>query len=262
MWPASSGAFIVGGGVSVNAESFFDGSTRSLWGVSAGTATADDQIYRESLCMRLTAGAATFSMRQTSGLMIYLPLTILTLGARFRYAEWQRVYRISHTFARNAFNAGTDSGVAFALYDGAAAGNYPSAVGAGAGFGIQGDGAGGWQWFSKPTVAGGFTDVTPLVWPSALTEWVRVDWELLVATPTTPAVVNLYLDSTLVVTRSWGPGTVLPDYAAIANANQWRYGMRAGSPNGLNLFLGSMIALSGRFTARDVELLNAENGSL
>ena len=258
IWPkiGQTPAFAVGSAFESNGSVRGIGTNKQVFTDTAGTATQNMSFYRESLCGRFTAGASTFSERRTGAFRIHLPLTVLTLSPGFRYAEWNRVVRVSHALARNAFNADTGSGVAFCSVTGGGVTGYPASAATNCGWGIQGDGAGGWQWFCKTTVAGGFVDQTPLAWPSALTEWVMVDWELRCATPTAPASVRLFLDGVLFITRSWGPGTLLPDYTAVLNSGQWAYGVRANGPNGLEIYFGSAAFRYGRFTVDDVELLS------
>ena len=80
-------------------------------------------------------------------------------------------------------------------------------------YGIRPDGVGGFNWFSA--IGGIQQDAVAITWPEAdLGDWVCIRVEHFNArSPAIPAFVRFWINDVNIVTRSWGGGSVLPDYS-------------------------------------------------
>lgn len=83
------------------------------------------------------------------------------------------------------------------------------------GFGVTGDGAGGWQYFSKPQTGVSPIFTAPIAWPVPVTEWAVVELRVEGATSTRAARFRIVVNGVIVITRLWDGGE-LPLYSAIA----------------------------------------------
>lgn len=228
-WPIEAATAATGAAFNANAQGKYGTNTAfALWGALGGAATNNMIAYHNLYGAQWTCGGAAVSGRTAYGAPLYVPLTKNALAATFVYPPHCRVFRIQVCFATIAVvNYTTASGIAIVPCAGVA----PSFVSAGnAGFGIVGDGAGGWKFVAS--VGAGFTDVTALVWPSAVTEWVVVDFEFLAATGASDAIFNLYLNGLRVALPAavshWGAGSHLPDYTVTLNSAGLALGIAAG----------------------------------
>ena len=204
------------------------GQVFTLWSAAAGGGTNNMLITHNLYGAQFACGGAATSGRTAYGAPWYLPLTKNTMAATALFPQHFRVFRIQVCFTViTPVNFTTASGLAIMPMAGVA----PAFVSAGnPGFGIVGDGAGGWEFVAS--VGAGLTNVTPLTWPSAVTEWVVVDFEFLSATGLSDAVFNLYLNGVQVALPAscskWGAGTHLPDYSITPNSAGLCLGIAAG----------------------------------
>lgn len=250
------------GANSANGIMRYGGAAVSLFTTTIGVGTQTIAQYQGQVGMDLQAGAG----RTATGMNFQPALLKSNYGAASKWVatEMYRVVRIQALFAMRT-TAGTDSGLAFVMApDNASAPTYPSAAGNGAGWGIQGDGVGGMQFFAKTTIAGGFVDVTALTWPDLLTNVVVVDLEIQSATYAADATFRMWLNGVKVTnlpatSNSWATGTSLPNYGA-TTFNAICFAANVGTVG--RFFVGSTRFLSGRFTADGIELLNALQGSV
>lgn len=248
------------GAFTASGMSKFGGAAITVWGGAQGAA-GTMTLYREHIGALLPAGG-----KNVDGIRCYMPLdNALITAPGYALVEAQRVFRAQVMLAFTTANPTNATGICMLMGD-AAGGNpaYPSAAGIQAGFGIQGDGAGGLRWFSKATIAGGFADIVAINMGGVpLTEVSVFDFELRGATRSSPATVRLIINgavSQAAITRAWGAGTVLPTYALATPMNHMRIAVNSGA--GETIFLGPTHVMAGRFTAENVELLNGVNGSL
>jgi hypothetical protein len=83
-------------------------------------------------------------------------------------------------------------------------------------YGIRGDGAGGFEYFSA--IGGVQQEAVAITWPETdLRNWVKVGVEHFAANGSRAAKVNFYLNESLVIARNWESGTNLPDFADAAS---------------------------------------------
>lgn len=226
-WPLVSTTAAVAAVFEVNGNPRYGIATAyGVWGAVFGTGPATNNmlIHKGAYAGQFTCdGAGNYSGRAMNGFSVQLNLD-KPVGAppRMTFPEQTRCYGLTFLMAvRTLRNYSAKTGVVMQL----AAGAVPGWIDAGnAGFGIVGDGAGGWQFVSKKAAgAGVYDEQVPIVWPLARTEWARVDYVLLGATSTGAAAFQLWVDNLLILERSWAAGTLLPDYtAASAPANAAR----------------------------------------
>jgi len=228
-WPVEVATAVQGAAFNVNAQNKYGTNTAfGLWSAASGASVNNMITYHNLYGAQWTCGAAAVSGRTAYGAPLFLPLTKNAMAATMLFPPSARVFRIQVCFATiTAVNFTTASGIAIMPCAGVA----PTFVAAGnAGFGIVGDGAGGWQFVAS--VGAGLTDATPLVWPSGRWEWVVVDFEFLAATGASDAIFNLYLNGLQVALPAavshWGAGSHLPDYTVTANAAGLCLGIAAG----------------------------------
>jgi hypothetical protein len=232
------------------------GAAISCWAGSAGAAGVMNQRQEH------VGGLLTGGSRQVDTIRAMPALTkSLITSPTLTQPEWLRVWRAQVYFSFVSANPTSATGLCVLMgNNNGLLPTYPSAIGNGAGFGVQGDGAGGIQWFSKPTIAGGFVDVTPLVINAPITEVNVFDFEIRGATLAADASVRLLINGVQVISRSWGVGTVLPTYALASTMNHMRIAANGGGVE--SVFVGPTHVMAGRFTSENLELLNAMNGSL
>jgi hypothetical protein len=90
----------------------------------------------------------------------------------------------------------------------------------GAQYGIRGDGAGGFEFFSA--IGGVLQESVALVWPEAdLRAWVKLGVQHKVANGNRAATFELLLNDAVAISRTWEAGTTLPDFSdAVAGTGQ------------------------------------------
>lgn len=62
-----------------------------------------------------------------------------------------------------------------------------------------------------------YAEDSVLPWPVALSEWAHVEWRFTSARVNADAKAELFVNGARLLARSWGAGTVLPDYSGKAN---------------------------------------------
>jgi len=215
MWPDMTVNAQAADAFQQNGYSRNAGSGANMWGVTSGGAGTMER-YRDILCGRLrTIGATPLAERQLNGFRMRpaLERTVTLLVERARVLEYMRVWRWSTLFAWETDGGTTNVGNGLCLMSDGLAPSYPSAAGVGLGMGIQGDGAGGWRCFSKPTLGGNFVDFVAL--PAGLigAAWALVDMEIQSATPSLSARFRIAVNGTVYYDRTWEPGHQLPPYS-------------------------------------------------
>lgn len=168
-------------------------------------------------------------------------------------AQHLRCYSFRATIAllTGAINWGNITGILF-RWARLGVGWWAPEVGANvdrAGFGLCGDGAGGWAWKSKVDdggVAQPFAEVIPLVWPVSVTDFLTVTFVVFSATASKPMKVQLWLANTLAVERQWnadGSSIVLPmcePTPDLASGLVFQLGGAGASNGGNALFIRDM----------------------
>jgi hypothetical protein len=226
-WPREINTAATGAAFDTNGYSKY-GQVYGLWSAASGAATNNMGVYHSLYGGQWTSGGATTSGRTTYVAPLLIPLTKNAMAAAAQFSDLMRVFRIQVCFATvGVVNYTAASGLAIMPMAGVA----PSFIAAGSpGFGIVGDGAGGWRF--NASVGAGLTDTTALVWPNAVTEWTVVDFEFLSATGLSDAVFNLYLNGQQVALPAtcskWGAGTHLPDYSQTPNSAGFCLGIACG----------------------------------
>lgn len=226
-WPVEVSTAATGVAFNANGQTKY-GQALAIWSANSGAATNNMGAYHNLYGGQWTCGGAVTSGRTAYGLPLYVPLTKNLMAATEVFPPHIRVFRIQCCFAAPGLvNYTTASGLAIMPM----AGVSPAFVSAGnPGFGIIGDGAGGWEFASSR--AAGLLSITPLVWPVNRDEWCVVDFEFLAATGASDGIFNLYLNGQQVAlpaaASKWGVGTTLPDYAITPNSAGFCLGIVAG----------------------------------
>lgn len=262
IWPQVNAPIdtVTPGAFSAQGFNRLGGAAISVWGQDFGAGTHVMNFYRENIGALLTGRG-----KGLDGLRCYMQLdnTLLNAAAtKFTQPEQCRVWRWSQMIAFTTANPSTQSGIAIMMGNAnGAAPTYPSAAGNGAGFGVQGDGAGGLQTFIKPTIAGGFTNVTPIALSGQpLTDVLAFDFEIRGATQAAPGAARIYLNGNLIFTQAWGAGTVLPVYALATAMNHMRAAINGAGADGV--FMGQSHVMAGRFSLDNIEFTNPAGGSI
>lgn len=241
MWPAPyDTAAVDAAAFNVNAMPKYQMTPVSFWSAVSGAST--NNMGGNPYGGQFTCGAAAVSSRSTAPIG-YIPLTQFA-PATYQSPEPYRVFRFQFViFAPAMVNFTTLSG--FVLEPAAAV--APGWLDAGnRGFGLVGDGAGHWQYVEKNAGGVGVYQFTQAVtWPTAFTNPVLVDYEILGATGASPAVFTLYLNGLQILTRTWGGGSSLPDYSSPAGARKFVFAISAGDA-----------ALAGQINIANVRLMN------
>jgi hypothetical protein len=188
-------------------------------------------------------GAGAIVSRSLDYFRIYAPLYFTGLPATYRNPDWCRVWRVQVALRCAAVGAAVWSFFGL-LPEAAAAPGVPS--GTAPFFGLRGNGAGSWEFVSRNTTGAAVQESVALgILQTAYVVW---DFLLMAATATAPAYFNLYANGALVLTRSWAAGTLLPDYASVANASHFLVGVGAtDAAVACALQVGAIHCTAGRF---------------
>lgn len=227
------------------------GQSVSLWNAPTGAGTVNHLVYKDQFCAQVSSTAVNQS-QVTTGVPAFIGLTKNSVAATFQPPGEYTIFRWRFLFAqRTAANYTSLSGIALVPYAGTAPA-FPSA--GNPGFGIFGDGAGGFQFMSSKGAGFIAAATTALTWPQAVTEWTTVDFEVLGATGASDAAFNLYLNGVLVAlpasVQKWGAGTNLVDYSVTANSCGFGIVIQAADALVGQLVLGAYSQLFGRYRAQ------------
>lgn len=127
------------------------------------------------------------------------------------------------------------------------------------GFGVTGDGAGGWRWYTNRTgVAGAVTESVALAGLTA-TDLNLFELEVLSGVGAGTGSVNLYVNDTAVLSRAFGAGGVLPLYSdGLPNAMAYAVGINSDDDAGLvpnaEIQIGPMTIIWSKYTKAGVEI--------
>lgn len=231
VWPGGGTILAPGAAFATNGRTRWGGAVANMWAANDGAAGSAMDVYKGLLCGTFTMGGGAFSGRVLNeGSMN--PLLVRPAAAGFRSPRTVRVWRTRLLLAAPAaVNWTLNTGVALLLGAGAA----PGWIALGnRGVGIAGDGAGGWRFVSKRTAGapGTVDESVPLTWPDAPTEWVDVAFDVFAASGAAEARFQLSLNNVPAISRSWGPGTLLPTYADLVNGSRLVPYVRAGDAVG------------------------------
>lgn len=200
----------------------------AVWGGATGAATNNMGVFGGIICGQFTSGGGATVERVAIGFSAYLPLTPpVGASAAASWPEQYRCYGVTCMLA-NAGGSNLTDESGFVIEPAAAA--SPGWIKAGNfGFGLVGDGAGGWRYVEKNAGGVGVYQFSlPIVWPTAVTQLTRVDYVLFGATMTAPARMELWVNNVLKVSRTWGVTSFLPDYTTPANAARFVPHLRCG----------------------------------
>lgn len=247
-WPIITNAAVGAAFQAAGNPKYGIGTGYGVFSALTGAATNNMTLHNGILVGQFTCGAGATSERTLDGFSMFIPLLRGATAVGMKFGVELRVWRWTVTIALNAaVNITDETGVAIEP----AAGAAPGWIRSNRGFGVVGDGAGGWRFVAKNAAGVGvYSDSVALTWPSPVTDFVTVDFEMVSASGAGDAVLNLYLNNVLQLSRSWGAGTVLPDYTSPATAARFVPHVRAGD-GGLVTAVhvaAGMRFMAGRFT--------------
>ena len=226
-WPqvtamGSGSAFQVNGN-----DRYALGNVYAVWSGSTGAATNNMGVFGGILCGQFTSGGAATVERAAIGFSTFLPLTApVGASAAASWPEQCRCFGVTCMLA-NAGGSNLTDESGFVIEPASAA--SPGWIKGNFGFGLVGDGAGGWRYVEKN--AGGvgvYQFSAPVAWPVAINQLARVDYVMFGATMTQPAHMELWVNNVLKISRTWGVGSFLPDYTTPANAARFVPHLRCG----------------------------------
>lgn len=151
-------------------------------------------------------------------------------GSRAPALDLGPIYRVLFRIARIPGAASapitTDFGVGFGMV---ATGNVGFFTVTQPGFGLVGDGAGGWQVWARKVVGGAATITQPITWPTVDTDLTDWEWRVTPRTEAASAVVQLFRMGEKVFEEFWSAGR-LPRYPDFPNGQ--RLALVKGSSSG------------------------------
>lgn len=246
-----------------------DGGTqpRDLWVYNSfGAGGSQGQGWFKGVQATFTSSVGPGVVNDGLSGISLMPVTDATgLDAAYLTPSWRRVNWFSWSMATSAGAALTvQSGIVFDKQANVPVVNrwpYAPAPGFGGGFGIIGDGAGGWQYQSWEIDTG--VPPNPILETVALgafitdpEDWNTYEFVLISAAGGRNASLELWINDALVLTRAWGAPGVLEVLGPFAGSDFFRYTpvVQAG-PGGGTLWFGDWTHRMGRFTRGGRELL-------
>lgn len=146
---------------------------------------------------------------------------------------------------RYMFRVGKAAGVAnadfFGVYFHPEAAAAPASPGtAGAGFGVCGNGAGGWQLIARKVAAGALTIQQALTWPVLDGQLAELEFRIHPATDTAEASLQVLLNGATQRLESWANG-LLPYLSDVAGVSGFGYSIRHQNAAYPNMYLGRVL---------------------
>jgi len=263
-WPDTrSGGTVIGSDVTatdINGLTYFDGYPANKdFGIlptgGAGFRRPDWADVNGVVCMK-TDGAAFPSAYYIANVANVLG-PLLATDINFSMPEPFRVYILElyvcwDTAAPTI--AVDDKPLLYVPSDGGSVTNIDTSGIAGAQYGIRGDGAGGFEFYSA--IGGVLQENTAITWPEAdLRNWVKVGMQHKVANASRAATLDILINDAAVLSRTWEAGTNLPDFSdAVAGTGcmmraQFRQGVNANRMN-----IAQIRCRQGRFDVAGTEV--------
>ena len=265
-WPAPTVNIVVNGGITSGgfnqgiafgggAYSGFAGIPNLITTLLTGTGTASIQKYLELTSAIMVPGTGSVAIEFVATGWGGIPLSA-NLNAGLVMPEFFRVWRVVCLFAGHSaaplLNWDDDTGIMLLSNEGGD--NWPS--NARPGFGIVGDGAGGWRWrsYSRAAFPGNVieTVAVPAGVIADVNTWSVFDLEIVNSAPGRDASISLQINGTDIVTRNWSAAPALP-LLTLATVANWKLAIRAGNV-GENLFLGPTTFYFGEYTRSGVRI--------
>lgn len=233
---------------------------RRIWtNDSPGGGGAETENFIKGIHCRSITTAGPGRVNVTMGGLNMMPITDGSdLPPNYVNPSWRRVARLSWSFAMSAGAALTSqTGICFCAQNGVLLGNiqWPIAPSINflGGFGVFGDGAGGWDFISF----GAGPPTAPVVETVSLNaaladpeDWNSFDALMISATDTRPAEFQLWVNDQLMLTRNWGTAPLLfplvPLVAVGSDAFQFTPVFQCG-PVGGTLHMGDWTYQMGRY---------------
>lgn len=252
-WPAMNPAVVGSGSVR-------EGMDRLGWGNPFGEVT----IFQTAVgamamhpnvtspgvrCNSLAVAGQLWVANEYGGLPLYRTAADAQINADYQGLDMFRVFRVVVQMAATGADPDALTGFAFAS-------SFPAWLDTTLnGFGITGDGAGGWQYQMSNGPGGGETIAIGAQFITDLALFNRFDFQIVNATPTSDAEMTLVINGQDFLTRTWTPLSTgeLPDYEAAGDAF-WTFAWRrGGGAPAQNLFIAPFTISYGKFTRDGTE---------
>lgn len=252
-WPAFNAGFGIGSTFVTNAhDKYGSEGNKAIWAAAGGTGLTQMNLRDNVMVGRFAENAGNGVNRVWTGISMYPALLSANLPTGFILPASQRVFRISWLMALTG-NLTDESGLHInaAIASNPGFRNYY--------FGVQGDGAGGWEYESNRTGGGAAAETIALGAGQGIADPTRLnafEIEIQSATSARDAQMRLFINGLVRITRSWGPGTLLPDYAVLLNALRFSGVVAVGAlPLGGQLDIGFLRWRFGRYTFDGLEII-------
>lgn len=207
------------------------GGTALSWAAAAGTGTRLVQVIDGEPVMEVVGSGTGVTLLRSTG---WTPRLLARQGADSP-SEADPVRRFLFRIGKAAGAAGSDF---FGIYFHPLASTIPASPGTtGPGFGLTGDGAGGWQFISRKVGGGGLTIQTAV---TGLTDGRLSDVEFRItpATGSVGASLKLLVNGSLFLTESWDAGRLAFYTDGLGGSATYTYSLRHQNAAYPNLYLG------------------------
>ncbi len=193
-------------------------AAEGMWNAKLGTAPDDMQLYKGRLCYEARSAAATYAMRDISGIPIHMPLTSLNRSGQ-KGSDFSRVYWDTFFMqVEGVPNTDGRTGLAYVFRSVGSAGWWESLNYFAWGLGIVNEGGAIpiWHFMANRTGIAPTPDEDLSLGLVASTNWIRFDILHIAPTETRRARFLIYADGSLVIEREWTAGAgSLPDYSGV-----------------------------------------------
>lgn len=248
-WPVLDRTVAPTGGLNLNGNNQYGPAAAPTAVFDAPTGGGVDAMGRshnnEIIVGTLTADRAV----ALGAFPFYGPFTVQAWPAGFRLPTWARVWRLEWVMAAQGGNPTEASGIQFIVSAATVGGWVTAAANTGA-FGIVGDGAGGWNFFTKK--GAGTYVTTALAMPNVITELVKFQVQVIMASGAGAAALTVLVNDQVVALpaaqSSWAGVTALPEMAdgSVVNSNKLVPAF-AGNDGAVVLQFGYLNGIAGHF---------------
>ena len=215
-------AVALGGGISTNCQAWPAAATNKSAFAVAGSGSritalpsADEEV------VGLIGGGGTGSTLLSSNPFLPPLKPASNIGDDVTLSLYRHLFRVARSVA------GTPAEDFFGIYFHPYATTIPASPGTtGPGYGVVGDGAGGWKFIARKTSGGPLTFNQALAWPAAVTRLVDVDFRIVPPTAAVGARLQLRIGTTLVVDENWDNSTLPYISDGIGASGQYGWSIR------------------------------------
>ena len=227
------------------------------FGIVAGL-TEDVAFHRGVICAQTSVTGAA-RQQFSLGAVDCMPVTgIADLTAGVLNPSWRRIFWLSAAIAIDSGTLDRNTGLLFIPFGAQQLSTvWPSgAAGNNGGFGIVGDGAGGWSWgmYSTGASPGNIIEEVALPQVADAEDWNLFEFVVISGATLREASVELRINGATILTRDWVNAPAVPPY--LSTTFVYHPSFRIGTPSGDRLMRGQVEWRNGRFLPNGSELLS------